>query len=64
MDSVEKLVAYYGSVKNVAEAAGRTRVAVWHWRKVGIPIELAMKFNADSKGKLKLSELRPDIWAK
>ena len=64
MDCVDRLVAYYGSVKHVAQVAGRTRVSVWAWRKSGIPVEMALKFNAESNGKLKLNEMRPDVWAK
>lgn len=62
--ALARAIAVAGSQSALAELIGRTQQAISHWvvKETNVPAEDAVKIETALKGKVKRSELRPDLW--
>jgi DNA-binding transcriptional regulator YdaS (Cro superfamily) len=56
-------IAFDGNVAALAAAIGAPRPSLYYWKKA-IPAQYCRPIVKATKGKLKLSELRPDLWGR
>lgn len=61
---IEKAIEHCGSEAKLGEAAGGfSQNAVWQAKKRGrVSAELALGIDRATKGEIKASQLRPDLW--
>ncbi len=58
---LDRAIAFFGSIEQLASALGITRQAVYMWDGV-IPKLRAFEIEVESGGKLTRQQLRPDIY--
>lgn len=62
-DALEEAVKIVGSQAKLGDACGVTQTTIWRALQSGtVSAELALAIARATKGKIKKSHLRPDLW--
>ena len=62
VNNLEKAIDHFGTKAKLAKELGVSPMVVYQWSKRNVPAERASQIERISKGAVKASDLRPDIF--